>query len=100
MQILSLDTWNNPRELEGKVNLPQYRGRLGSPKMAAGVYSSMVNTPINCVLAGGTVGDIQYDEKTLTDMYLENQIINLDSITSENIVSCHQEIPIQFKTYR
>jgi hypothetical protein len=87
--------FENPNALEGRFNINSFKTKA----MACFEQSVLVNNPLNLVGSSNNNAGKWYGHtlEELNQKYLDNQEIDLDSIMSQNIVGCHQEMPIQFK---
>lgn len=84
--------YQTPNDFEGRYNISHF-GRY----MACYRESVVVNTPVNAVANYNTAGNtFPADIYQLNEKFLDNYVIDLNSITQTNVVSCHQEIPFSF----
>lgn len=89
--------FKNPNEYEGGLQMFEDYPRF---KMASFHHSVLVNSPTNVVQ---NVFQNRHGEqfgisaKELNEKYLNGEVIDYDALSFENIVGCHQEIPMVFK---
>jgi hypothetical protein len=91
LQGLTYD-FDTPNAFEGKYNIdhfPEY--------MVCLEQSVVVNSPTNAVSNYNTAGQkFPVSVEKLNELFLDNFVIDLNSIMQTNVVSCHQEIPFKF----
>lgn len=95
MLIPMLDyEFDNPNALEGRFD----RNKL--PKKMFSLYEScVVNNPLNIVGSSENKAGVYYNHslESLNTSYLKGKIIDLDFLSNNKIVGCHQEMEIRYE---
>ena len=97
LKLTKAVTFNNPNEYEGGLqifnNFPKY-------KMACFPHNVVVNSPANRVqdTCPNRFGEqYGFSEKELNMKYLNNEVVDYESLDFSNIIGCHQELKFGFK---
>ena len=98
-KLIKATSFFNPNTLEGNL---QVFDNYPKEIMVAYKTSVLVNSPNNIVnqTHPNRKGEkFNFSTKELNDKYLNNEIIDYNSIDFSNIIGCHQELELKFKKY-
>lgn len=96
LPILPRHEFRNPSNLEGVIFY--YRSLIRY--ISCFEHSVVVNIPCNNMSTVTLTNEHAYTTEFLNQQYLDNKIIDLNVVSKQKIISCHQDIPFEFIGYR